>query len=362
MKRKVLLAIPQLTGGGAERVVSVWANELAEKGYDVHILVFSPSEDEYYVRPDVKVEYLAPTINEYLSMSYFGRIKSIRKYLKKIKVDYIISFLPAMQVWMMLASRGLRCKRLETIRVNPWRISLTDKLQTFMWKMCYHSCYKIILQASDQKPFFSKHDQKKCVMIPNPISEVYVKDYRKDLDDDPTTFVAAGRIDPQKNYIMMINAFASVSKNHPDISLRIFGKGDPEYVSSIQRHIDELGMQNNITLMGRSPHMEEEYKKNNIFLMTSDYEGLPNALMEGMASQLICISTDCKTGPKDLIVHGVNGFLVNVGDENSLADTIEKVLNMNPAERTSIAKAARDKVLEHCSKENSINVLCGLLK
>lgn len=362
MKKKVLLAIPQLTGGGAERVVSVWANELNEKGYEVHILVFSPSEDEYYVHSGVEVKYLAPSVKDYLSLSYFGRIREIRKYLMVAKVDYIISFLPAMQVWMMLASIGLGCKRLETIRVNPWRISVTDKLQTLMWKMCYHTSYKIILQATDQQPFFGKKDQKKCVLIPNPISELYIKKYKNELDESPKTFIAAGRIDSQKNYFLMINAFARVCARHPELTLRIFGKGSDDYVAEIQRHINELGMQNNITLMGRSPHMEDEYQKSNVFMMTSDFEGLPNALMEGMASQLVCISTDCKTGPKDLIDHGKNGFLVPVGDEDALVYTIEKVLSMNHSERTAIAKAAREKVLRHCSRERSTNVLCDLLK
>jgi len=360
--KKVLLAIPQLTGGGAERVVSVWANELDEKGFDVHILVFSPSQDEYYVRPGVKVKYLCPSVQEYLKLNYFGRISAIRKYLKTVNVDYVISFLPAMQVWMMLASIGLGCKRIETIRVNPWRISVTDKLQTLMWKMCYHTGYKIILQATDQQPFFTGWDQKKCVLIPNPISELYIQNYREALAEQPASFIAAGRIDRQKNYPLMIKAFARVCEKHPELTLRIFGKGDDAYVAKIQACIDELGMQNNITLKGRSPHMEEEYKKSQVFLMTSDYEGLPNALMEGMASQLICISTDCKTGPKDLIDHGENGFLVPVDNEDALVETMETVLRMSTDERIAMAKAAREKVLRHCSKENSLSVLCGLLK
>ncbi len=362
MKIKILLAIPQLTGGGAERVVSVWANELSERRYETYVLAFSKSEDEYYINPKVQVNYVVTTLKEYLSMSYIERIWAIRKCLKRIRPNYIISFLPAMQVWIMLASIGLNCKRIETIRINPWRISVTNKVQRMLWMMCYHCSYKIILQASDQKPFFSKADQEKCVVIPNPISDLYIKSYREALDEQPTTFIAVGRIDPQKNYEMMIDAFAKVCENHPELSLRIFGRGSDDYVAEINKHIARRHMESNIILMGRSPHMENEYQKSNIYLMTSDYEGLPNALMEGMVSQLICISTNCKTGPKDLIDDGVNGYLIPVGDANELTKTIEYVMEMDPHERQKVANAARNKILNYCSQKKSINSLCDLIK
>ena len=92
--------------------------------------------------------------------------------------------------------------------------------------------------------------------------------------------------------------------------------------------------------------------------MTSNHEGLPNALIEAMASRLVCISTDCETGPGDLIDHGVTGFLVPVGDSAGFAETIEKALKLSTDERTAMADAARSKMLKHCSLENSANVLC----
>jgi glycosyltransferase involved in cell wall biosynthesis len=129
----------------------------------------------------------------------------------------------------------------------------------------------------------------------------------------------------------------------------------------LQNKINSLEMQNNIFLMGRSATIHEEYKKNDVFLMSSDYEGLPNALMEAMASRLICISTDCKTGPRDLINEGVNGYMVPVGDSNALADTIIKVINMSHEERVVMADAARNKIMTYCSEESSLNRLCEIL-
>ena len=202
--KKIVIAISSLTGGGAERVASVWANELYEKGYQVTILLFTRYENEYYTHPDIKILSVAHTVTEYKKLSFIKRFLILRSYLKQLLPDYIISFMPSMQVWMMFSSMGMKCKRIETIRVNPWKISVTNFISKNLWKLAYHTGHKIILQATDQKPWFSKADQKKCVLIPNPISELYIENYKTETSDEVKNFIAAGRIDAQKNYMMMI--------------------------------------------------------------------------------------------------------------------------------------------------------------
>ena len=355
--KKILIAIGSLSNGGAERVVSVWASQLADCGYDVSLLLFVRQEDEYPISDKVKIYSVAETTKDYLALSYICRYKKIRNIIKTVAPDYIIPFLENMQIWMMCASIGLGCNRIETLRINPWIYPKFQSLKRILIQVCYNTAHKIIIQASDQKPWFSKRNQKKCVLIPNPISQVYKHSYRDEISQDVVNFVAAGRIDPQKNYPMMIDAFAIVVKQCPNVKLRIFGKGTDAYTQSLQDRINALGMQNHIMLMGRSSQMNEEYKKGDVFLMSSDYEGLPNALMEAMASRLICISTDCKTGPRDLIEEGVNGYMVPVGDSNALADAIIKVINMPYEERVAMADAARHKIMTYCSEENSLNKL-----
>lgn len=360
--KKILIAIPTLTGGGAERVASVWASKLAERGYDVSVLVFARKENEYALHPAVKLHSVAESEEEYRATSYFGRYRTIRRFVKELCPAHVISFLPAMQVWMMAASRGLGVSRIETIRVNPWRISMRNPLAKAAWHACYHTGRHIIVQTNDQTPYFSKRDQKKCVLIPNPISPLYVENYKGDTPVEVRRFVAAGRLDPQKNYPMMLRAFRRVADTYPDATLRIFGTGSDGYRAELQALIDSLGLTEQVKLMGRTPHMEEEYKKSDAFLMTSDYEGLPNALAEAMASRLLVISTDCKTGPRDFVEDGENGYLVPVGDEDALADRMLRLMAMGEEERRAMQDAAREKILAHCSEENSIERLCGLLQ
>lgn len=362
MNQKILLAIPQLTGGGAERVASVWANKLFERGYDVSILLFARHQNEYTTLPSVQIYSVASTVEEYKEMPYSARRCVLRRTLKELRPTHVISFLPSMQVWMMMACRGLGIKRIETIRVNPWRISVQNPLKRTLWHMCYHTGKHIIVQTNDQTPYFSKKDQKKCILIPNPISPLYVENFREDTPDEVRNFVAAGRLDGQKNYPMMINAFRKVADEYPDARLRIFGTGSEEYKTKLEELISSLGLSEQVFLMGRTPHMEEEYKKGDAFLMTSDFEGLPNALAEAMASRLLVVSTDCKTGPRDFVEDGVNGFLVPVGDIDRMAETVLRLMKMSKEERAMMQDAAREKILSHCSEENSIEKLCTLLK
>ncbi len=362
-KKKVLIAISSLSGGGAERVVSVWAGQLADCGYDVSVLVITRSEDEYPLSNKVKLYSEGFTREENHTKSYFSRLKKIRGIVKEVDPDYIVSFLFNARIWMMLASFGLRVKRIDTIRVSPWVIQESySYFHQLISSLSFSTANKIIIQASDQKPWFSKRNQKKCVLIPNPISDIYKESYREEISNSVVNFIAAGRIDPQKNYPMMIDAFAKAVEMHPNIRLQIFGNGDVGYTQMLQDRIKSLGMNNNIFLMGRSSCMHEEYRKNDAFLMTSDYEGLPNALMEAMASRLICISTDCKTGPRDLINEGVSGYMVPVGDSKALTEVIINVINMSYEERVAMADAARNRIMTYCSEESSLNKLCEILK
>lgn len=363
-KKRVLLAIGSLSGGGAERVVSVWANQLANAGYDVNIFVFIRRDNEYFVSDKVKIYALEDKrgCSDIQLKRKFKHYVALRKILRKIKPEYIISFLDSIQITMFLTTIGMRVHRIETIRVNPWMwFKNLDWKRKQLLFLCFRFSHAIIAQTQSQTAWLSANNRKKAVVIPNPISVVYNTSYKAKYTSHAISFIAAGRIAPQKNYKMMIDSFAETIKQHPNVLLKIFGTGDNEYVQTIQTYIIQKGLDNHIKLMGRSLHIEEEYRKSDVFLMTSNYEGLPNALMEAMASRLICISTDCQTGPQDLIENGINGYLVPVGDVDALISAINKVISMTVQEKERMGTAAREKIMTYCSEENSLNSLCEIL-
>ena len=310
--KKILIAVTTLFGGGAERVATVWANELLNSGYDVYMLLYGRSEKEYPINKDVKIFTVADDYSAYRKLSYIERLCRMRKIVKEISPDVVISFLQRMQIWMMGATFGHKLRRIETIRVSPWHINISGRLEKILWKLAFHRADAVIFQTAEQAEFFSKSIQRKGVVVSNSLSEQCVKNPKRDYALKVRNFVAAGRITDQKNYPLMIKAFANAVKKYDDLHLSIYGIGYESYMMSIQNQIDNLGMSDNIKLMGRSTELYNILRESDAFIMTSDYEGMPNSLAESMVMGLPCISTNCRTGPKDMIEDGISGFLVDI--------------------------------------------------
>lgn len=354
--KKILFSITGLGGGGAERVVSVWASQLAEKGYDVGIFTFSKGTNDYEVSSKIKRLTLTENIKDYLAMSYIKRYRLMRKTVKDFSPDVVISFLQRMQIWMAAVTVGLRVKRIDTVRISPWH-STVGAATKHMWKLCFKTGDLTILQSEDQKPFFSKSVQKKCVVVPNPLNEAYEKEGKTEFPEKATRFAAAGRLSQQKNFPLLIRAFAKACESHSDITLDIYGKGEDTYVAELQSLINELGVSERVRLCGRSDNMHGELMEHDAFVMSSDFEGMPNALAEAMAVGLVCVSTDCKTGPRDLIRDGKNGFLVPVGDVDAMAEKIQAVADMDADAIERFGVEARRYVTELCGRDNSLRKL-----
>lgn len=123
---------------------------------------------------------------------------------------------------------------------------------------------------------------------------------------------------------MMITAFKRVLTDYPDKKLLIFGDG--ELKESLEAFIKDEGVENNVFLMGKTDDVPSALKNAEVYLMTSDYEGMPNALLEAMAAGLPVICTNCPCGgPKMVIEDGINGFLINTGASDELAEKMRIV-------------------------------------
>jgi glycosyltransferase involved in cell wall biosynthesis len=194
------------------------------------------------------------------------------------------------------------------------------------------------VQNKMQKDYFSKRIQRKTFIVPNPVNPRFFESH-KEYRDKITQLVAIGRLNPQKNYPRLIDAVCLVRQSHPDIRLKIYGEG------GLQDDIAELIRKKNatdyISLEGRTSDVIGALGDSDLYIMSSDYEGMPNALMEAMAFGMPCVSTDCPTGPAELIGENERGYLADMKSLQSLQDAISYMID-NPAKAKEAGVAARE--------------------
>ena len=359
--KRICIAIHGLAHAGAERVAASWSNYLVEHGHQVSVVVYAHDEDTYDLDARVRVIPLADTQEQYFQMSKGKQLSAIRCAIRREKPQVLISFLPKMQISVMLATLGMRVKRVETIRNNPW-IDTDVSGKRFLWNLCFRRSDVILVQTKEQAEYFPDKLRKKCVVISNPISARFADQKKVYTGNKISKFVAVARINDQKNYPMMIHAFAQAAKQKPDCTLDIYGSGSAEKVQELQDLILQLGMEKSIRLCGWRPDMSELLTQYDAFLMASDYEGMPNALAEAMATGLVCMSTDCKTGPKDMIDSGKNGYLAKTGDVASFVQGIETIIAMDQRQCAEMGRLARETILDMCSEENTLVRLKQLIE
>lgn len=356
--KKVLFIVPFLSSGGAERVVSIWSTELARLGANVHIIVFYRNTDEYAIDEKVNLHTISKGKREYDALTKLEKILALRKSIKVINPNLIIPFISYVGLMTTIASIGLPSKIIETIRIDP-RYSPQKRFSKLLRNLSVLLSKRCIVQNELQKKYFSKYIQKKVVIFPNPIANEFIEEEKVFLNNEIINIVAVGRLEKQKNYPMLINAFVELAKDNRKVLLKIYGEGS--LYNELEEIIKTKEASNIILLCGRTIDIKKALKESDLFILSSDAEGMPNSLMEAMALGLPCISTDCSTGPSDLIEDGVNGRLIPVADEKALIKSMKSMIE-NAEVSIKMGKRARETILSNYSAKVSTRNLFNFIK
>ena len=349
MKNKLVFVIISLFGGGAERVVSILSNFLSQRGWDVTILVYVRKHHEYPISSNVKIV----TIPEYKCwnpiVKRFKQICSIRKILRDLKPDIVLPFLAIPTYQTFLASRGEKYLIYGTIRNNPKKYPSQWRLRKIV-NLCTSRMDGIIYQTEEQTKFFPKI--KNYFVMHNPVNSEML-DATYEYRERVKCIATFGRLTNQKNHVLLIRAFSKIATSYPNVLLKIYGEG--EEFNNIQKLIKKLNLTERVLLMGNTKDIKNKLQETDIFVLSSDYEGLPNALIEAMAVGIPCISTQCPTGPKDLIKDGENGILVPCKDINAMASSIEQLIK-SFKQRKFLGIAAKNTIKKGYAIEPILNL------
>lgn len=309
---KKLAILSSLSRGGAEHVSVYLAEYMVHHGIPCDFITLSKGEREYTLPQGVR------------RLNVGGRsIFKLRKTLRESGADLLLVMSVPMCIFAIPAVVGLPMKTVVSERNAPEHSTAKPPVKYFSrFLMRFADGY--VFQTQQAKEFYDRMLGGRGAVIPNPLftehlPQAYFGQPRK------KQIVSVGRLEPQKNQALLIDAFARIAGRFPDYGLTIYGEGSLH--RDLERRVSKYGLTERVSLPGNIPDVLEKIQKASLFVFTSDYEGIPNALIEAMALGLPCISTDCPCGgPASLIRSGENGVLVEVGDEDGLVQAIEALL------------------------------------
>ena len=336
------LVTAELQRGGAERVLSILANGWARQGRQVTLITFDdPEAPAYPIDRGVKLESLhlsnKQSSNAVQAIYHnFLRISQLRRAIRKSKPDVVISFLDWPNIVTLLATRGLGVPVIVSERCTPEYVEL-KWIWKFLRRKLYPHAEALVCPSRRMTEVFQQQIKIAGFSIPNPVElPDRVQSYRRE-NKTAYTVVAMGRLYPQKGFDLLLEAFSRVEKNHPDWSLTIMGSGP--LLGKLAAQAESLGLQTRVAFTGAVKDPFPVLLGADLFVLSSRFEGFPNALTEAMAHGLPVISFDCPTGPAEIIRYGVDGVLVQAGDVAGLAADMDRLMG-DAAMRTRLAAHA----------------------
>ena len=341
---RIVFIVKQLANGGAEREAAAFANELVRMGEEVHMVCIADTKDEYPIDPRIHRHLLRGTSVTVPRLKGACNQFLMAALLKKIRGAVVLPVYVTFHLAVLLSG----CRLIYAVRTNLEK-ELPNKSDSLRRNLICRFAKGIWIQTQEQRFLFSKKVQGKLFEVPNILDDRFLQIHRQS-EKRILHFISVGRLQPQKNQRMLIEAFGEMVRRKGDTlaTLTIYGQANKDFLwqeKELREQIEELGLKDRVFLRGWVKDIEKQYARADAFVLSSDYEGCPNALMEAMAAGLPCVSTDCPTGPAMLIENGKNGLLVPVGDAEAMSHAME-YLTVHPEEANRLGRAARQRMKE----------------
>ncbi len=358
---RITLVIFSLSHGGAERVMSTLANYWAAKCWNVTMLTFDNGELPPFYELKSEIHHRSLGIAKDSPNLLIGiwlnlkRIWLLRGAIRNSKPDAVISFMDTTNIVTLLATRGLKVPVIVSERIDPAMHSI-GRIWERLRRWTYPFADRVVVQSKGALAYFSSKQQSRACILPNPVSLPMKPEQKSDklsigqfpAKDARRSLVGMGRLTRQKGFDLLLQAFARLKDSHPEWTLTILGEG--ELRAELESLCNSLGLSDLVDFPGVVKNPYKILQQADIFVMSSRFEGFPNALCEAMACGLPVISTDCPSGPREIIRDGIDGILVPNENVDALAAGMNRLMS-DEQERKRLSARATE-VLERFSLEN----------
>jgi len=340
--KKLVFYIDSLYYGGAQRVMANLVTYFSKK-YDV-ILINDFKMDQsiaiYEIPAQIKRLYLRDNLEGNPIIKNLLRVITLRKIIKKENPDAVLSFLGRPNERMLIATVGLCTRKVVSVRNTPEHEYGSSKIKRHIIKRLFLLADGVVFQTEEAAKYFQPSILRKSTVIINPVGTSFFETKRK---RETHNIITVGRFERQKNHRLLMEAWKDIENKFPDEKLIIYGDGPLR--TEYEKYINEYHLEKRILLPGRIKNVEERLASAKLFVLSSDFEGMPNALMEAMAVGVPCISTDCPCGgPRTLIRNQKEGILIPPNDVTALENAIQDMLVSSERENIGISAKIRSEI------------------
>lgn len=331
---RILFVQGGFDAGGAEKIVAMLARHRAEKGDRVTVAgMLMPVAGSYFsYPPNVRLISFETGSSRFGRSKHFRRLAWLHDLFRREKPDLVISMLTKINVLTLLASMGTGARVIVSERNNPHKqaSALLRNAQTLLMRRTND----IVMQTERARMALPAHCRARARVIMNACPPIAVD---RQPQQAGCRIVAVGRLDPQKGYDLLLEAFAKLKPIPEGVTLTIFGEGPSRAALEAQR--DALGLAGAVTLPGRSAGPADWLARTDLLVVSSRFEGYINTITEATITGIPVVAFDCDYGPQEQILPNRNGVLVPPEDVVSLAHEMRK-LALSPERRNALSCCA----------------------
>ena len=327
---KISFLIMDIRAGGAEKVLSVLVNGLSSLGHETSVICLNGDRNAHFfsLSPSVRIIALNrwPSVNHVICgklIRDWSRISILSSAIKQEQPDVLVSFLSNMNIYGAWAALLCKVPHIACERNSPWH--KPDHPQKRRKRdLAFSISRGCVFQTTQVRDYFPNHVKRRSMVIPNPVVLTCLP-----LDENiarDKVIISVGRYEKQKNQKMLIDSFFLFQKRFPDYRLVMYGM-DYGLKSELSHYAKQIGIGDKVVLNDPVKNIHEKVRTASLFALTSNYEGMPNALAEAVALSVPCVATDCRSGgPAFVLNHEKRGLLAPVGDVTRFAEAMVRLI------------------------------------